>query len=160
MEKTVKKKQNHNQEQQAAAVAASESALHKSSLAFVAVLIVLLGILSFERNFIWDTKLSLWTDVAAKSPLKSRAHNNLGNCYALLGRLFEAIEEYKIALSLNKKNIEAYYNLGMYLEEVGILNQAVYYYDIFCKAAPPLYAEQKLTSCRRAEELSRKIRSR
>lgn len=154
------KKQNLYQERQSAPAPASGSSFQMLSLALIAGLIVLFATLTFERNFVWDTKLSLWSDVAEKSPQKSRSHNNLGNCYALLGRLFEAIEEYKIALSLNKKNIEAYYNLGMYLEEVGILNQAAYYYDVFCKAAPPVYGEQKLAACRRTQELSGKAGSR
>ncbi len=124
------------------------------------VLIVCLGATSFERNFVWDTKLSLWSDVASKSRLKSRAHNNLGNCYALLNRTFDAIGEYKIAVSLDRNNIEAYYNLGMFLEDVGILNQAVYYYNIFCKTAPRGYAEQTRKSCERVDALSRRLQSR
>jgi tetratricopeptide (TPR) repeat protein len=110
------------------------------------VVIILLFILSgatFQRNKVWQTKLSLWEDAARKSPMKSRVHNNLGNCYMLLGRHFDAIEEYKKAIALDKNNVEAYYNLGINLEKIGLLNQAVYYYDIFYKIAPPKYDEQK-----------------
>ena len=72
-----------------------------------------------------------------KSAVKSRAHNNLGNCYMLLDKPFNAIEEYQKAIALDGRNIEAYYNLAMNLEQVGMLNQAAYYYDYFCRAAPP-----------------------
>ncbi len=121
----------------------------------VALIVVLLAVAAFRRNFVWDTKLSLWSDAAEKSPRKSRPHNNLGNCNMLLARPFEAIEEYKIAITLDPKNIEAYYNLGLNFENVGILNQAVYYYGIFCKSAPPGYPEQTRASCGRAQSLLR-----
>ncbi len=123
---------------------------------FAGALVVALFITAaFQRNFVWDTKLSLWSDAAEKSPRKSRPHNNLGNCYMLLARPFEAIEEYKIAIALDPRNIDAYYNLGLNFENVGILNQAVYYYDIFCRFAPPGHREQMLASCGRAQNLLR-----
>ena len=122
--------------------------------ALLAVVIILLAVAVHQRNLVWDTKLSLWTDVAQKSPKKARAHNNLGNCYMLLDHPFKAIEEYKITLSLDPNNVETYYNLGLNLENVGIINQAVYYYDIFCKGAPPAYADQKRQSCERVQTLS------
>lgn len=59
-----------------------------------------------------------------------------------LDRHFEAIEEYKKAVALDKNNVEAYYNLGINLDNVGLLNQAVYYYDIFYKAgAGPVFVD-------------------
>ena len=61
----------------------------------MAAVIVLLGLAAFQRNGVWVTKLSLWTDVARKTPAKSRVHNSLGNCYMLLGDSFHAVEEYK-----------------------------------------------------------------
>jgi tetratricopeptide (TPR) repeat protein len=117
-------------------------------------LIVLLAGAAHVRNRVWSTKLSLWSDAARKSPMKSRSHNNLGNCYMLLERPFEAIEQYRIAVALDSRNIEAYYNLAMNLESVGILNQAVYYYRIFCSSAPPTYREQQLQACEQVARLS------
>ena len=52
-----------------------------------------------ERNAVWRTRVALWTDVVAKSPNKSRAHQNLGQALALAGDRQRAIEEYGIALS-------------------------------------------------------------
>ena len=49
----------------------------------------------------------------------------------LQSKHFSAIEEYKKAIALDSNNVEAYYNLGLNLENVGMLNQATYYYDIF-----------------------------
>lgn len=107
------------------------------------VLMLLLSGLTYERNKAWGTKLSMWQDVVEKSPMKSRPHNNLGNCYMLLGRPIEAIEEYKLAIALDPGNIEAYYNISLNLEKTGRLDQAAHYYEIFAENAPPRYEKQK-----------------
>jgi tetratricopeptide (TPR) repeat protein len=133
----------------------SERTVFPKVQTFVAAgLIILLAAASLQRNVVWNTKLSLWTDAAAKSFRKSRSHNNLGNCYMLLQKPFSAIEEYKIAVSLDPKNIEAYYNLALNFENVGILNQALYYYTVFCKSAPPGYRDQVQFSCERVTQLA------
>ncbi|WKZ31659.1 MAG: tetratricopeptide repeat protein [Thermodesulfobacteriota bacterium] len=116
----------------------------------LALMLVLSG-LTYERNKVWRTKLSMWLDVAAKSPMKSRPHNNLGNCYMLLDRPFEAIEEYKKAIALDPGNIEAYYNISLNLEKTGRLDQAAHYYDIFSNNAPPRYEKQKEFARKRVE---------
>ncbi|MBW7956618.1 MAG: tetratricopeptide repeat protein [Deltaproteobacteria bacterium] len=115
------------------------------------VLMLLLSGLTYERNEVWRTKLSMWLDVAMKSPMKSRPHNNLGNCYMLLERPVEAIEEYKKAIALDPGNIEAYYNISLNLEKTGRFDQAVYYYDIFSRNAPSRYERQKEFARKRVE---------
>lgn len=117
------------------------------------VLVIILAGAVFHRNRVYGTLLSLWTDAAKKSPMKSRPHNNLGNCYLLLGRYFEAIEEYKKAISLDRNNIEAYYNIATSYDNVGIYNQAVYYYGIFAGNAQAEYDEQKKISQDRIKAL-------
>ena len=116
----------------------------KIAIFFAAIGMILLAAVTFQRNKVWETKLSLWEDAARKSPMKSRVHNNLGNCYMLLGKYFSAIEEYKKAIALDKNNIEAYYNLGTNLYNVGLLEQAVEYYEIFYNIAPASYDKQRL----------------
>ncbi len=116
---------------------------NKVAVSAILILLFLLSGMTFQRNRVWETKLSLWEDAAKKSPMKSRVHNNLGNCYMLQSKHFSAIEEYKKAIALDSNNVEAYYNLGLNLENVGMLNQATYYYDIFYNIAPPQYNKQK-----------------
>lgn len=136
----------------------SASAFNTGAYLLTVIFLVLLTFMTVSRNAVWSTKLSLWSDAARKSPMKSRSHNNLGNCYMLLQEPFNAIEEYQTAVKLDPRNIEAYYNLALNFENVGILNQAVYYYQIFCKSAPPLYSDQQQSSCRRAGELMREMK--
>jgi protein O-mannosyl-transferase len=121
------------------------------------MLLIALASIAYQRNEIWTTKLSLWTDVARKTPNKSRVRNSMGNCYALLGRHFEAITEYEIALKLDPQNTEVYYNLGVNYEIVGILNRAFYYYDAFCSLAPADHQEAVMRACERAGHFKRTV---
>jgi len=108
---------------------------------------------AYIRNSLWSSPLTLWQDVVQKKPWSARAHNNLGNSYGLLNRWPEAITEYRQALALNRYNVEAYYNLGMCLEKVNLGNEAVYYYGIYCKDAPP--TALKPIACERYDALSK-----
>ena len=126
-----------------------------SRTAVLAVVVILFTGMAYERNGLWFTMLTIWQDAAAKSPGKSRVHNNLGNCYILADKHFRGIEEYRRAVALDSNNSEAYYNLGVNYENVGLMNQAVYYYDWFCKHAPPGYREQRAQICKRVAELTR-----
>ena len=126
--------------------------------ALVAIALITLSAATFQRNKVWGTKLSLWEDAARKSPMKSRVHNNLGNCYMLLGRHFNAIEEYRKAIALDENNIEAYYNLAVNLDNAGLLNQAIFYYDIFYKKASIRYNVQKEVARKRIDSFYNEVR--
>jgi tetratricopeptide (TPR) repeat protein len=127
-------------------------------VAVLTLVLVLFAGASYQRNRVWHTLLSLWEDTASKSPLKSRVHNNLANCYVLVGKHFKAIEAYERAVVLDPNNVEAYYNLGVNFENVGILNRAVFYYDRFCKTAPSTYREQQEQACKRVSALTRNVK--
>lgn len=126
---------------------------------FLAAAIALLAMATFQRNGIWVTKLSLWTDVASKTPDKSRVRNSLGNCYMLLGDYFRAVEEYKAAITLDKTNYEAYFNLANSLESIGLGRESLGYYAFFCRAAPGAYPEATQQACERAAHLAREFAS-
>ena len=118
----------------------------------MAVALFLLASVTFQRNSVWVTKLSLWTDVAGKTPNKSRVRNSLGNCYMLLGDNFRAVEEYKIAIALDTANYEAYFNLATNLEAIGLGSEALGYFSFFCRAAPRDYPEATQTACERVAQ--------
>ncbi len=85
------------------------------SVVFVLILAVL-GVLTYQRNRVWASETSLWTDVVGKSPKKSRAANNLGGAYQRLGDFSQAAVWYEKAVKLDPKNIDPYINLGMVAE--------------------------------------------
>lgn len=112
-------------------------------MVFGVLLIVIFSVITVNSNKMWKDNLTLFKKIVEESPDVGFAHNNLGNAYMLGSKYFEAISEYRKAIALDKRNIEAYYNLGISMDKVGLLNQAVYYYEFFYKNAPVQYNEQK-----------------
>ncbi len=117
--------------------------IKRISMMIIVLLLMILGISLHERNRVWQSKLSLWTDVASKSPNKARAHNNLGNCYFIRNDFVSAIPEYRRAILIDRKWHESYYNLAVSLEKTGKASEAVYYYMVFVNEAPDSYNEIK-----------------
>lgn len=103
------------------------------------LLLIALSVATYERNKVWQTKFSLWMDAVKKSPLKSRPHNNLGNCYYLSRDYLSALRHYQIAIELNPENAEAYFNTAITLERLGRKADAVFYYIRFKEIAPEGY---------------------
>jgi len=127
---------------------------HWSARSAVLALIILTNIgLSYHRNSIYGSTLTLWQDVATKNPKRARAHNNLGNAYLGLGMLPLAVEEYKRTIALDRYFVKAYYNLGMALESMGKPADAVYYYGVFCSKSPP--DPYRPVACERYQVLTR-----
>ena len=126
-------------------------------VAVPAIILLFLVLATVQRNAVWHTLLTMWTDCAAKSSQKSRTHNNLGNCYLLLGKHFPAIAEYQKAVGLDNTNMQAQYNLATQLDNVGLSSLAARHYEVFCRFAPPTFPEQKKAACRRFQELNHEM---
>ncbi|HET9594983.1 MAG TPA: tetratricopeptide repeat protein [Anaeromyxobacteraceae bacterium] len=91
--------------------------------AAAAVWLVLAG-LTWHRNGAWESRLSLWSDAAAKAPRNWRAHLQLGDAHADRGEPERAIEEYQRALDGGARAApedEGYVlrSLGLALKRIG-----------------------------------------
>ena len=82
------------------------------------------GDLSWQRNAVWETPLSLWSDAVNKAPDAFRAQSNLG--YALIekGDWPQAKRVLYEAVSLNPNYARTWSNLGLVYEEMGVYTQA------------------------------------
>ena len=85
---------------------------------------VLLSILSYERNKVWENGLTLWNDAVLKSPHKARAYNNLAYEFYKQGNVMQAIAYYDKALKLDPNVAMAYNNRGFAYYSQGRLFQA------------------------------------
>ena len=81
--------------------------------------VLLLVVLSAFRSAVYETEVTLYTDVAAKSPDKSRPHNNLGNALKEAGRIPEAQSEFERALEIEPNYPDALNNLGTIYASIG-----------------------------------------
>jgi len=112
------------------------------------------GVATFQRNLVWENKITLWRDVAAKSPVKVRPYNNLGAALNEEGRFPEAISVLSRAIEIKPDHPEAWYNLGRtyvitgrYPKAIPLLEKAIRlksdYVDAYINLAAALNRERR-----------------
>jgi len=95
------------------------------------VVVCVLAVATWQRNGVWQTKLSLWQDAAEKSPNKWRPRNNLGNCYLIRDDYENAVRQYRLALAIDPEKVEPYYNIYLALTKLDRPAEAFRYYQQF-----------------------------
>ena len=96
---------------------------------FVVGLILLYGVLTFNRNYVYQTQLSFWGDVLKKSPQKARGHVNYAVRLHTLGQVQPAIDHYQKALEIDPERLTALANLGVLYTQVGQFDKAMEYFE-------------------------------
>ena len=69
--------------------------------ALLVALVLVLGVLSYERSRVWRSPETLWADARAKAPLMPRPHLYMGDVYKSQGHNREALAAYQRALAVN-----------------------------------------------------------
>ncbi len=105
----------------------------------LALLVLVLSVLTFNRNFAWKDDLSLWSDAVAKSPMSARAHDNLGLAWMGVNKYDLAIGEFNKTLELNPRYYLAYYNAGVAYQLQGDLEKARFAYEESLKINPSYF---------------------
>jgi Flp pilus assembly protein TadD len=90
--------------------------------------VVVLCVWTYQRNRVWESDLSMWTDVVNKAPGKARPHLNLGLALADRDRMDEAIQHYRKSLGINPNYAEAHNNLGIVLAKQEHTEEAIGHY--------------------------------
>jgi tetratricopeptide (TPR) repeat protein len=105
---------------------------------FLAVaLILLLCAASFTRNTIFQNGVALWSDTAARSPLKARPHNNLGRAYLLAGGMQRwALPSFRRALELDPDYLDARFNLATTYYDLGLMADALREFSLIVEQYP------------------------
>jgi tetratricopeptide (TPR) repeat protein len=87
-------------------------------------LIILLSILTIERNSAWLNDISLWKDAVKKSPKKARPHGNLSYAYLFHNDLEMAIEEARRTIEIDPQEWRGMVALGKAFKKKGNLIMA------------------------------------
>jgi len=102
-------------------------------LHFYTIIFLLIGTYSYgavHRNIVWRNNHTLWEDAANKSPGNAAAHEYLGYALYAEGEIDEAIEEYRISLTLSPDRADAHINLGLAYHSKGWIDRAIEQYMI------------------------------
>jgi tetratricopeptide (TPR) repeat protein len=101
------------------------------AIAAAAVVLVVLGGLTWQRSKHFTGEEALWTSVLERNPRAWMADVNLGLVYKREGRLDEAEERFRHALEHeHPEHDKARYNLGLLLEERGDFEGAGRQYEL------------------------------
>jgi len=82
-------------------------------------------VMTVQRNAMYASDLSIWSDTAAKRPGNARAQVNLGAALVGRGRLDEALAHFGYAVQLKPRYADAHYNLGVALAVTGETDHAI-----------------------------------
>ena len=79
---------------------------------------------TYQRNQIWQDRITFLTDCTVKSPKKYRPQHNLGVALDDAGDISGAIAQYKIAIQTDPDRSSAYNDLGSALLKLGKIHEA------------------------------------
>jgi tetratricopeptide (TPR) repeat protein len=129
-----------------AAVLSKGAVLNRKALGVVVLILsVLLGGLTFKRNFVWKDSVTLWGDTVRKEPGNLRAMVALGNSYVNSADLASASIYFDKALKLSssEKRVKFFhdsaYSLGMVDLFLGNLKQAKEVIDLMDESLAGAY---------------------
>ena len=91
----------------------------------MSIIVIVLSWLTYQRNQVWQTPITLWEDTARKSPHKPRPYNHLGSAYYQAGLYDAALGQYTKALRLNPNYVEVYINRALAYQAKGQYDLAV-----------------------------------
>jgi Tfp pilus assembly protein PilF len=91
-------------------------------------LVLVLGVLTWQRTGVFRDQETLWRDTLAKNPASWMAYNDLGLLLQQQGHVAEALEYFQHALQLNPDYSEALDNVGTILAGGGRYDEATEYF--------------------------------
>ena len=123
--------------------------------ALPAIILCVLGVLTWRQGFIYKDNEALWRDTMAKNPSSAMACNNLGTILKKRGDQEGALRLFNEALKLNPGAFESECNIGDILLAQGKTKEAVaryqaslrinpYYPNAHCRLADFLVGQGKL----------------
>ncbi|MCK4265466.1 tetratricopeptide repeat protein [Candidatus Babeliales bacterium] len=105
-----------------------ESKFKKNWYLFAVVFLLFLSSLTYNRNLVWNSRISLWEDVIKKYPNRARALNNYAVGLYQAGRKNEAIKTYLKAIKADPRYAEPVVNLANAYQNLGKSNEAMELY--------------------------------
>lgn len=93
------------------------------------------GILTTQRNHIYRSRISLWSDTVMKSPDNYRAYYGLGSAYLDNQMIDQAISCFWKSQSLNPVFVDTYLSLGQIYLELGMPQTSINVYKQYLSLA-------------------------
>ena len=92
-------------------------------------LLLLLALFTWQRNNVWQSEISIWTDIVQKSPGLPRAYGNLAKAYGVAGDHGKAQELLQKAITLAPEDGSGLLSMGAALENQKRYAEALDFYN-------------------------------
>ena len=120
----------------------SRAALPTTPLIAATVIVVTLGVLTWQQAHVWHDSARLWASAVSIEPDSPVAHGKLGDELAIQGKLAEAIDHYHEAIRLKPDDAEAETNLGAVLVQQAKPTEAIEHFQRALRLKPDLAAAE------------------
>jgi tetratricopeptide (TPR) repeat protein len=104
---------------------------------FAGLLLLVLGVLTWNQTYVWRNPETLWRQATAVSPRSSRAHVYLADYLKAQRRLEEAVKHYQTALGIEPDYVDIHYKISQALAGLGRFDQAIDHLRKYIQKAPP-----------------------
>jgi tetratricopeptide (TPR) repeat protein len=94
-------------------------------VALVALWCVVLMVMTYDRNKVWESGIHLWSDAVENYPASHRANYNLGVAYVYAKNYSEAVKYLKRSIEIDPAWSQAYEVLGVALNELNRYQEAI-----------------------------------
>ena len=92
----------------------------------LASIVVVAGVLTWNRSFVWSSPIALWSDAVEKTPGKARPHWGLGMVDLNSGRYADAVQQFEMAKALDfTPNAIFYSDWALALDGSGRTSEAI-----------------------------------
>ncbi len=81
--------------------------------------------LTLKQIGIWKNSIDLWSSIIEKGSEKAMAYNNRGEAFERMGRMDEAVEDYRKAVAIAPNATVSYYHLGEAFMRKGQYDEAI-----------------------------------
>jgi tetratricopeptide (TPR) repeat protein len=104
--------------------------------AVAAATLLTLGVVTWQRAWVFEDRGAFWTDVLAKNPAFWTGYDNYGNALAAQGRFEEAIAQFRQAIRRAPTDAKGYVNIGSALFQEGQRAPAADYFRLALRYNP------------------------
>ena len=94
-------------------------------MAVLALVLVVEGAATYQRNIVWVTPINMWSDTVSKSPHKLRPRFQLAMAYFQAGHYPEALENFEKAAQLEPPNFDLLLDWALAYDGVGKPAEAI-----------------------------------
>ncbi len=96
----------------------------RAAMGILIVCVMFLSVWAHQRNRIWESDVTFWTDSVKKSPQKARPYQNLAYSLQIRKKFEDALVYYRKSLAI-KPHPVVYFNMGLCLDGIGYYCDAV-----------------------------------